>query len=160
MTRLLSPMLLASLGVLLGACAFGSGRSGPEVQVATGNNGSVAWQAATYMSAEEGLCLQVRVTGTDPSTVCGLDGTASGAPITWSIVTDAGTIVAVMSSNQDAVGATLVMADGATLPVAAGTAPAITTLRYFIVAIPDGVTATELDIQGAGGKTLAVAPLP
>lgn len=148
--------LAGLLALLLAACSTGPARSGPEARVGGGAAGNVAWQAVTYTSVTEGLCLQVRVTGEDPATVCGLEGLGVG---TWRTDTAAGTVLAVISMDESSAAATLHLQSGAAVPLPLGTAPEVTKARFFLGILPANDPATSVDVATADGTRTNTLPL-
>lgn len=146
--------------VLLLALSF-TACSGPphaeaEVQVADGVLASGPWQARVYRSLDSALCLQIRPTGKDPSTLCGIDEHGTG---TWRPDSTEAAFFAVTTEEPLAVTARITLADGSEVPGTFTPAIPVTGLRFFVIALPIGVQPKALDILGADHSVLQSVPL-
>jgi hypothetical protein len=155
-------MVLVWRGALVLLLALSiAGCSGPlhgeaEVQVADGVLASGPWQARVYRSLDSAVCLQIRPTGKDPSTLCGIDEQGTG---TWRPDSSEATFVAVTTEDPLAVTARLTLPDGSEVLGTLTPANPVSGLRFSVMALPIGVQPKALDILGADDSVLQSVPL-
>jgi hypothetical protein len=134
--------LLAVLA--LAGCTQGPVHTGPEVPVGAGVLPTGDWTAWVYRSVDSGLCLQIRVDGRDPSTICGLEG--SGTSI-WRPDTPVGPFVGGVTSDDGASSAWVTFADGSVIRGPVARATAVSDLGFFAVPVEAAAPPSQLDIH-------------
>ena len=153
--RLGHGLLAGLLALVLVGCTGGAVHAGPEVRFAADPGQPPAWTAWTFQSGN-GICLQIRVAGEDPESICDVRGDDS---ITWRPDLAGGSLLAGVTGDKGAVSAGVTLADGSQVRGEVVPAAEITPLGLFVVAIPAGATAKQLDIQQADGTVTRSLPL-
>ena len=153
--RLRHGLLAGLLGLLLAGCAGGTVHAGPEVRFAADPGQPPAWTAWTFQSGD-GICLQIRVAGEDPESICDVRGDDSTI---WRPDLAGGALLVGVTGDQGAVSAGVTLADGSQVRAEVVPAAEITPLGLFVVAIPAGATAKQLDLHQADGTVTSSLPL-
>lgn len=153
--RLRHGLLLGLLALILAGCTGGAVHAGPEVRFAAGPGQPPAWTAWTFQSGN-GICLQIRVAGEDPESICDVRGDET---TTWRPDLAGGSLLAGVTGDKRAVSAIVTLADGSQVRGEVVPAPEITSLGLFVVPIPTGAMAKQLDIQQADGMVISSLPL-
>jgi hypothetical protein len=130
--------------VALAGCTSGPLRTGPEVQVGAGVRPTGSWTAWAYRSVDSGLCLQVRVEGRDPSTICGLEGSGTS---TWRPDTPVGPFVGGVTGDDRASSAWVTFADGSVIRGPVARAKAVSDLGFFAVPVEAAAPPSRLDVH-------------
>lgn len=153
--RLRLGLLAGLLGLILVGCTGGAVHAGPEVRFAADPGQPPAWTAWTFQSGN-GICLQIRVAGEDPETICDVRGDETTI---WRPDLAGGSLLAGVTGDKGAVSASVTLADGSQLRGEVVPAAEITPLGLFVVPIPAGAMAKQLDIQQADGIVISSLPL-
>jgi hypothetical protein len=143
--------------LIVASCTQSPPHTGAEVRVADGVLPAGAWSAAVYRSIDSGLCLQIRVEGQEPNTICGMDG-RDGTSL-WRPEAAGVTFIAGTSEDVRAVAVRIGLADGSELRGAAVPAPGLTDVRSFAIPVAAGGQPTRLEILDADGTVVDSVPL-
>jgi hypothetical protein len=139
------------------SCTQGPPHTGAEVRVGDGVLPAGAWSATVYRSIDSGLCLQIRIEGQEPNTLCGMDG-REGTSL-WRPDAAGVTFIAGTSEDVRAASVRISLADGSELRGAAVPAPGLTEVRSFAIPLVAGGQPTRLEILGADGTVIDSVPL-
>ena len=153
--RLGHGLLAGLLALVLVGCTGGAVHAGPEVRFAADPGQPPAWTAWTFQSGN-GICLQIRVAGEDPESICDVRGDHSTI---WRPDLAGGSLLVGVTGDNGAVSASVTLADGSQVRGEVVPAAEITPLGLFVVAIPAGAMAKQLDIQQADGTVTRSLPL-
>jgi hypothetical protein len=149
---------VAATLVIVAALAL-AGCSSSRVQVATGSVDTGPWAAWVYRDVGgQGTCLELRPADRPADKLCGLTADNDGI---WRPDAPAGgqAFIAGTSGNAAAAVARVTLADGSVAQGAVAGAPAVTDLRFFVVAVPAGAHATQLDLIDDQGNVLSTVSL-
>ena len=135
----------------LASCTQGPPQSGGEARVGEGMLATGAWSAWAYGSVGSGVCLQIRIEGEAPNTLCGLESDGMGL---WTSDAPGTTFVSGTSNDGRATTARVTLADRSELRAALVPAPEVTDLRFFVVPVVAGARPTIVELLDAGGTVI------
>jgi hypothetical protein len=150
---------VAIVAVLLAGCLAACSPSSDDtsVQVASGTLGGNAWVARAGLAGASGICLEIQLDGGGhPERICGLQEGESGL---WRFDVPGGTFVAGTTDNAAAASAHLVLADGSEQTIAIAGAGEVTSIRFFVLAVPPGPGLDRLEIIDAAGVVIENRPV-
>jgi hypothetical protein len=150
---------IAIAGALLGCCLAACAPAGSDesaVQVAAGTLGGNAWVAKAGLAGGSGICLEVTLEGSDPNRICGLREGESGL---WRFDVPGGSFVTGTTAAGTAATVHLILADGSEQSAPVVRAGELTSLRFFVIALPPGAALDRFEILDDGGLVIENRPV-
>lgn len=147
-------VFMTALAIMITGC---SGEA-TEVQIDAGTAPSGAWSAWVYDSLTSGVCFEVRPSGHDPERICDLDAGNTGI---WRPDSNEGDVEFVTGTTAEAnvSQAVVTLDDGQQIKADVEEAIEVSPLRFFVIAIPAGAQARQLDLLDVDGTVLNSQPL-
>ncbi len=143
--------------VLLAACS-GEATEPSEIQIGSGTLQSGSWSAWVYDSFTTGVCFEIRSSGRDSERICDLSVDNAGIWRPDAMPEDA-ELVAGTTTEAAAQLALITLADGTQVEAETNEATAVSPLRFFVMTIPAGAEARQLDVLDASGEILDTQPI-